>query len=296
MHFEFPWVLWFLPAVFVCLFFCKEKKQAIYFPQTTLLKKLLNSKQLLFNSLKFLILALSILALASPIKTQEIILDNTKGYEISLILDASGSMLQFDKFKIVKKIVNDFISQRKTDKLALSIFANFAYIVVPLTYDKKSVKKLLKKIEVGIAGRQKTALNEALFLSSKLFKHSKAKHRIAILLTDGRDNTNSVPLEVAIKQAKDNKIKVYTIGIGSNRDFDSGILKQIANETGGRYFSANNARNIKHIYAQINSLEKSKLKINKYQKNTYYFHYLLMLALLFSLFYFYLKNTWNFNK
>jgi Ca-activated chloride channel family protein len=58
---------------------------------------------------------------------------------ILLILDASGSMRKSNKFGIVKKILVDFIKQRKTDKLALSIFADFAYTAVPLTYDKKSI-------------------------------------------------------------------------------------------------------------------------------------------------------------
>jgi Ca-activated chloride channel family protein len=59
---------------------------------------------------------LVIIALASPITTKEIILDNSKGYEISLILDASGSMQESNKFGVVKKILVDFIKQRKTDK------------------------------------------------------------------------------------------------------------------------------------------------------------------------------------
>jgi Ca-activated chloride channel family protein len=100
---------------------------------------------------------------------KEIILDNSKGYEISLILDASGSMQESNKFGVVKKILVDFIKQRKTDKLALSIFADFAYTAVPLTYDKKSIIEILSHIDVGIAGQQRTALYEALFLSSKLF-------------------------------------------------------------------------------------------------------------------------------
>ena len=161
----------------------------------------------------FTIIALTI-ALASPIQEDEVIVKNDKGYEISLILDASGSMQEYNKFGIVKAIVEDFIDKREHDKLALSIFADFAYVAVPLTYDKKSIKRLLSRLEVGIAGKQRTALYEALFLSSNLFKTSKSKEKIAILLTDGMDNTNTIPLDVAIKTAKKYNIKVYTVGIG----------------------------------------------------------------------------------
>ncbi len=294
--FEHPYVLLLLILVVICPLFCKEKKRAIYFPNTALLSSLTRSKQMLLNALRVAILSLLIVGLSSPIKTEQIILDNSKGHEISLILDASGSMAYLDKFKIVKAIMVDFISQRKTDKLALSVFADFAYTVVPLTYDKKSVIKMLDNIEIGIAGRRKTALYEALFLSSKLFNHSKSKERIAILLTDGKDNTDSVPLGVALERAKKNKIKVYTVAVGDEKDYNADVLKYIANSTGAKFFSANSRKSVKEIYKQINRLEKSDININKYERKTYYFHYPLGLALLFLLIYFWRKNTWILNK
>ncbi|MBA5248495.1 MAG: VWA domain-containing protein [Gammaproteobacteria bacterium] len=294
--FEYFYFLPLIALAFACLFFCKERKLSIYFPHHDTLKNFIKSKQLLLNMLKFLILSLLIIALASPVKTEDIVLDNSKGYEISLILDVSGSMRRGDKFGIVRDIVIDFIKQRKTDKLALSIFADFAYTAVPLTYDKKSIIKTLEYMQIGVAGLSKTALYEALFLSAKLFERSTSKEKIAILLTDGHNTTDSVPLEVAINRAKDNKIKVYTIGIGDQRDFNAAILKQIANSTGAEFFSANSAQDIKRIYAKINQLEKSEININKYEKKTYYFHYPLSLALVLLFIYFWRKNTWILNK
>lgn len=294
--FEYPYVFLLLIMVAVCILFCKEKVRAIYFPHTELLSSLVRSKQILLNLLRVLTLSLLIIGLSSPVKTEEIILDNSKGHEISLILDASGSMNRFDKFKTVKAIMIDFISKRKTDKLALSVFADFAYTVVPLTYDKKSVIKMLDNIEIGVAGRRKTALYEALFLSSKLFNNSKSKERIAILLTDGKDNTDSVPLDMAIERAKDNKIKVYTVAVGDKKDYNAEVLKYIANSTGAKFFSANSYESIQNIYKQINQLEKSEININKYDKKTYYFHYPLTLALVLLLIYFWRKNTWVLNK
>jgi Ca-activated chloride channel family protein len=294
--FEYPYVFLLLIMVAVCILFCKEKVRAIYFPHTELLSSLVRSKQILLNLLRALILSLLIIGLSSPIKTEEIILDNSKGHEISLILDASGSMNRFDKFKTVKAIMIDFISNRKTDKLALSVFADFAYTVVPLTYDKKSVIKMLDNIEIGVAGRRKTALYEALFLSSKLFNNSKSKERIAILLTDGKNNTDSVPLDMAIERAKDNKIKVYTVAVGDKKDYNAEVLKYIANSTGAKFFSANSYESIQNIYKQINQLEKSEININKYDKKIYYFHYPLTLSLMLLLIYFWWKNTWVLNK
>ncbi len=199
-------------------------------------------------------------------------------------------MLQSNKFNIVKDIVGDFIDKREHDKLALSIFADFAYVAVPLTYDKKSIKRLLSRIDVGVAGTSRTALYEALFLSSNLFKTSTSKEKIAILLTDGVDNAQTIPLEVAINRAKKYGIKVYTVGVGNVGDFNPDVLNEIATKSGGKYFSANTVEGLQDIYKTINRLEKSEIKANKYVKKTYYFQYTLALAMLFLIIYFYLAN------
>ena len=289
--FEYPLAFLLLLLFFLCNRWCKPKGVALYFPNMMLLQQASKKSQWFLNTVKILTLLLLVVALASPIKEDDMVIKNDKGYEISLILDASGSMQEYNKFDIVKEIVNDFIDQRKHDKLALSIFADFAYVAVPLTYDKKSIKRLLSRLEVGIAGKQRTALYEALFLSSNLFKTSESKEKIAILLTDGMDNTETIPLEVAIKTAKKYDIKVYTVGVGNaGRDFNPAVLKQISKETGGEYFSANTIEKLQEIYQTINKLEKSEIKADKYVKKTYYFQYLLALALLFFMLYFYLTN------
>jgi Ca-activated chloride channel homolog len=245
---------------------------------------------LLINSLKFLTVLSLVIALSSPIKENNIEIKNDKGYEISLILDASGSMQEANKFGIVKDIVTDFVNEREHDRLGLSIFADFAYVAIPLTYDKNSIKRLLSKIEVGIAGRQRTALNEALFLSSNLFKTSKSKNKIAILLTDGMDNTDTIPLDVAINTAKKYGIKVYTIGVGTPGDFNPAVLQEIAKQTDAKYFYADTIQGLKDIYSTINKLEKSEIKADKYVKKTYFYQYFLALAMLFFMAYFYMSN------
>ena len=288
--FEYPLVFAILVLFLICLKFCKQKGMALYFPNIAMLQKASKKSQTVINTLKFLTIISLVTALASPIKEDDVIVKNDKGYEISLILDASGSMREYNKFTIVKDIVDDFIDKRQHDKLALSIFADFAYVAVPLTYDKKSIKRLLQRIDVGIAGQQRTALYEALFLSSNLFKTSKSKEKIAILLTDGMDNTGTIPLDVAIKTAKKYGIKVYTVGVGRAGEFNPAVLKKIAKETGGKYFAGDSIEKLKAIYNTIDELEKSEIKADKYVKKTYYFQYLLALSLIFLIFYFYLAN------
>ncbi len=287
---EYPYVILIFIIFLLCEKLCKKKSLAIYFPNTISLKKRAKNRTILLSSIKFLTILSLLLALSSPIKKDAIIVRDDRGYEISLILDASGSMSEFNKFNIVKGIVDDFITKREHDKLALSIFADFAYVAVPLTYDKKSIRRLLDKIDVGIAGEKRTALYEALFLSSNLFKESNSKDKIAILLTDGIDNTGSIPLDVAINRAKKYGIKVYTIGVGTAGNFNPSVLKKISNTTGGKYFTARTITDLENIYKTIDQLEKSEIKADKYIKKSYLFQIPLAVGLILLILYFYLIN------
>ncbi len=271
--FEYPYLFVLVALFLICEKFCKAKRQRLILPNMPMLKKVAQKQSILINTLKLLMVVLLVTALASPIKEDEIVIQNDKGYEISLLLDASGSMEQYKKFDIVKDIVLDFLTKREHDKLGLTIFADFAYVAIPLTYDKKSISELLQMIDVGIAGKQRTALYEALFMSSKLFKESTSKHKIAILLTDGVDNAGTIPLDVAVKTAKKYDIKVYVIGVGNDRDVDRNVLNYIASETGGKFYMAGTSERIKEIYDEIDSLEKSEIKANKYIKKHYFYQY-----------------------
>ena len=280
-----------IPVLFiVCQLKCKPKKLSVYFSGFSFLQKVSYKESILLKILQFLSIVLLSLALASPIKQNQVIVNNNKGYEISLVLDLSGSMSQNGKFDIVRKIVNDFLQKRKHDKVALSIFADFAYVAVPLTYDKKAVSQLLNRLDVGVAGTSKTALYEALFLSTNIYKNSHAKNKIAILLTDGVDNANTIPLDIAIKRAKKYGVKVYTIGIGGRGDYNPYVLKEIAAKTGGKFFEADTVSKLQEVYQTINKLEKSKIKTDKYVNKTYYFAYPLGLAILLLAGLFFIRN------
>jgi Ca-activated chloride channel family protein len=277
--FQYPYAFLLIILYFVCQYFCKENKQSLYFSNIAMLKVATKNQHYVITVLKFLIFLFMVIALASPVKKDEIQIDSSKGYEISLVLDASGSMKEYNKFDITKEILADFITQRETDRLALSIFADFAYVAVPLTYDKKSLTNLLGLLEVGVAGQRQTALYEALYLSSNLFKESSSKNKIAILLTDGVDNTGTIPLDVAINRAKKYGIKVYTIGIGGIGDYNPTILSEIASQTNGKFFEARSKEEIEAIYKEIDTLEKSEIKTDKFVKIEYFYQYPLDVAI-----------------
>jgi len=284
--FDYPFVFLLLPLYLFCKKICKQRNEQLIFPNIKIFKHVSKKSSSIPLLLEFLTLLLLIMALASPYRQDDVIIEKDKGYEISMILDASGSMKEYNKFGIVKEIVTEFVDMRKHDKLGLTIFADFSYVAIPLTYDKESIKRLLERIDVGIAGQRKTALYEALFMSSKLFKTSKAKEKVAILLTDGVNNVENIPLDVAINTAKKYGIKVYVIGVGQRGEYNAAVLQKIASETKGKFFEANSIEKLKEVYKVINKLEKSEIKIDKYIKKSYYFQYPLALGMLFMLLYF----------
>ncbi|MSN96948.1 VWA domain-containing protein [Campylobacter sp. FMV-PI01] len=288
---EFENYLAFLIPLFYifALKFFKQKRQSLYFSNVKMLKKATKKDNLVLEIFKFLSILFLSIALASPVKINESLHSKTKGYEIALMLDMSGSMKSFNRFAIIKEILNDFIDKRKNDSIGLSVYGDFAYIAVPLTYDKNSLKRLIDTLKIGMAGN-KTALYEGLFLTTNLFKDSTAKNKIIILPTDGENTIDSVPFDVALNSAKKEGIKVYTIGIGLPGGYDSRALQIIAQETGGKYFNSNTKSELQEIYNEIDSLEKSEIQSQKYVKKIYYFEYFLAFGLIFLILVFFMQN------
>jgi Ca-activated chloride channel family protein len=222
---------------------------------------------------------------------------NRHGKDIVLALDASGSMNasgfdmedevssgeRLSRFDITKLIATEFIQKRESDNLGIVLYGDFAFIASPITYEKNMVVDMLGYLTHGMAG-QNTAIGEAIAMSVRAFKHSKAKTKIIILLTDGEHNSGSISPKDAIKLAQDENIKIYSIGMGNKGEADEALLRKIADESGGEFFSATSAKELKSVYEKIDELESSKIKSREYLLKNYYYHLFLLLALGFLLF------------
>jgi len=195
------------------------------------------------------------------------------------------------RFDVVKAIVKDFISQRTNDNMGLVVFGSYSFIASPLTYDKHILSRIVSQLEVGMAGKY-TALYEALAQGVNLLKMSKAKSKVAILLTDGYSTAGAdkIPLDVALDMAKKEGVKVYPIGIGGPDEYNRAVLLKIAKETGGVAFGASNASQLKEVYRKIDELEKSEIKNETFSYKNYYYFYPLFIALLSLLLYVYVRN------
>ena len=291
MQIEFlhPLYLLLLPLYLLIVWLLNRHFRVVEFSNLKLLKKAVKKSFDYSKILKFLIALFMVIALATPVKKHMHQASKAKGYDISILLDASDSMQEDNRFNVAKKIIANFLQKRKNDNIALSLFANYAYVASPLTYDKKSIKQMLKFIKLGVAGSRQTALNEALFLGADIFKKSDSKNRVIILLTDGINTVKSVSLKSAISQIKKFNIKVYTIALGKKGDFNKEVLQSIAKQSGGKFYQALKPQELELIYNEIDKLESAKVKSKSYATYTHYFQYPLLISLIlltiFALFY-----------
>lgn len=297
--FEYPYLILLLPPILYCLYRCKEFAQSKYFVHLHLLSAKKNFLKLEWI-LKILFVISLVIALCSPIVIDKHDPLNRKGKDIVLAIDASGSMnssgyaqsndfldldiesTRLSRFEITKHIVSDFILRRDGDNIGVVLFGDFAFIASPITYEKDILKEMISYLNQGMAG-QNTAIGEALAMGVRAFKHSKAKTKIIILLTDGEHNSGSISPKEAMELVENEGIKVYTIAVGNKEEADSGLLEKIAQQSGGEFFGASNAKELAEVYQKIDTLESSKIKSREFAQKEYYYQYFLLLACVFLL-------------
>ena len=249
----------------------------------------------------YLIWALLCVAAARPQIVGEPLRLQNNSRDIMLILDISTSMLEPDfsfanrritRLDAVKKVVSDFTTKRANDRLGLILFGTRAYLQAPLTYDKASLNDILWSMQAGMAG-DSTSIGDALALALKNLK-DKSGDKVIILLTDGENNDGSLSLAQAIKLAKDEGIKTYTIGVGSPNIFfqmlalspqtgDDKGLKELARQTKGQYFRAESTSDLQKVYDLIDKLEPTQGNENYIRETKDVFYLPLLGAVLVGL-------------
>ncbi len=295
--FEYAYLILLLIPILYCLYRCKEHIKPKFFVHL----QFLSAKQNLLKLewiVKILIFIFLCVALASPIIIDKLNPQNRHGKDIVLAIDASGSMnssgfLQenedlfedevsdagrLSRFEITKKIAKEFILKRVSDNVGVVLYGDFAFIASPITYEKEIITDMLSYLSQGMAG-QNTAIGEAIAMSVRSFKHSTAKTKIIILLTDGEHNSGSISPKDAVKLAQKQNIKIYTIGLGNKGESDEKLLEKIAKDSGAKFYPATSAKELKDVYEEIDKLESSKIKSREYVSKDYYYAIFLFLAL-----------------
>lgn len=237
--------------------------------------------------IRLIALALLIVAFARPqsFSSGENIF--TEGIDIAMVLDISGSMLAEDfkpnRLEAAKNVINNFIKGRTTDKIGLVIFAGESFTQCPLTIDYSVLSNLLSQIKSGMI-QDGTAIGNAITNGVNRLKDSQAKSKVMILLTDGVNNAGQIDPVTAAQIAQKFGIRIYTVGVGTIGqapypfdtpfgrryqmvpvEIDENLLKQISNNTGGKYFRATNNKKLAEIYDEIDKLEKTRVEVTSFR-------------------------------
>jgi Ca-activated chloride channel family protein len=271
----------------------KNNSSPILFPVTEAIDTKPTIKQQLRHLpflLKIAAAILMIIALARPQSSTNWEESTTEGIDIVLTMDISGSMLaqdlKPDRLEASKNVAIDFISQRINDRVGLVIFAGESFTQCPLTTDHNVLINLFNDVKSGMVN-DGTAIGMGLATAVNRLKDSEAISKVIILLTDGVNNSGTIPPLTAAEIAEKFGIRVYTIGVGTEGlapypfqtpfgiqyqevevKIDEKTLQDIATLTDGKYFRATNNNSLKEIYKDIDELEKSKIEVTEFHKRS----------------------------
>lgn len=257
--------------------------------------------------LQILALILIILALARPQLGLKESLERKAGIDLVLVLDVSTSMLAEDfqvrggrrnRLEMVKEVTDNFIKNRRHDRLGIVIFGEKPYILSPLTWDRNFSATRLAEVQAGMV-EDGTAIGSALATAINRLRDSEAESKVVILLTDGVNNAGRIHPLTAAEAAQALGITIYTIGAGSQGpvpypttdlwgrkvyqkvriDLDEALLQKIAELTGGLYFRATDTASLRETFAQIDQMNKTVIEMRHYHEYRDLYPALLICAL-----------------
>ena len=291
-----PGWLWFAPLVVLWALACALRRSgpALAWPALTEARaagaRELDPVGFATTTLRVAASLLLVAVLARPMGSEQEVRLRHEGLDVVLALDASGSMRALDalsggaprtRIELAKNVVARFAGHRVADgdRVGLVVFGDRAFTQSPLSSDGALLEDALGRVEAGMAG-EATALGDALALAVKRVGGTATgmtapqAGRLVVLLTDGRSNAGQVPPPIAWGLARDAGVRVHTVGIGTGgrvavandrggrelelqrHDLVPETLRQIAEQTGGRYFAARTPADLARVYEEIDALER----------------------------------------
>lgn len=230
-------------------------------------------------------LTLTVLALARPQSGAREETVTSEGIDIVVALDISGSMRCEDfrpknRLAVAKGTVADFVAGREADRIGLVTFAGIATTRCPLTVDHEMLRAFLEEVNFTPEEEDGTAIGMGLATAVNRLRGSKAKSRVIVLVTDGRNNRGQIGPDTAAAAAQALGVRVYAVGVGTEgeapypvenglfgkryvmvrEDLDEPLLRKIATSTDGRYFRATDPEGLRRIFRDIDALEKSRIE------------------------------------
>lgn len=293
MHPHALWLLLLLIPLTAWYVVRRHKEPALGVSTTAALVKVSGGWKVWLRHLLFAMrcgaLACLVIVIARPMNFDSWSKSHVEGTEIVLALDISGSMQAADmgkvnRLEIAKKVARQFVNGRQNDNMGLVLFAGESYSAVPLTSDRALLANYIEGVSVSQILADGTAIGDGIASSINRIKDGIAKSKSIILITDGTNNSGIVGPETAAELARDYGIKIYTIGVGSNKSqvvqyldergnflglsetepVDFSTLKKISDMTGGKYFSATSENALNDVFKEIDRLEKTKFDVRNF--------------------------------
>lgn len=257
--------------------------------------------------LKFVLYLLAfacvVLAAARPQFGSKLREEKSKGVEMMLVVDVSNSMLAEDfepnRLERTKYAIGKLFEGLHQERVGLVAFAGEPKVQLPITSDYRMAQAFAKRLSPSLVGEQGTAIGKALQLATLSFSSQSEQSRVIVLITDGENHEDDA-VEAA-RVAKEQGIRIYTIGIGTPegapikidgefvKDEDDQMvvsklgeqmLEQIASITDGAYVRATKQSiGLEEIVKSINEMEKSELSTVRYEEYNEQYQYLLAVAL-----------------
>lgn len=315
MQLDWPWVLLFLPLPLLIYFGLPAKPAEqdaalrVPFLNDFNLPQHASRRQLKSHWIRVLCLlawCLVVVAGSRPEWIGDPVSINISGRDLMMAVDLSDSMGTedfkaydgaADRLTATKVVMKEFIDKRKGDRLGLILFGSQAYLQTPMTFDIKTVNRLLQESAIGLAG-ERTAIGDAIGLALKRLAQSKQSSQVLILITDGANTAGEVSPIKAAQLAAEKGLKIYTIGIGADEmtrntwfgvqkinpsaQLDEKTLRGIADVTGGRYFRAHDTEELIEIYDLLDELEPVEQDDEKFRPTRALFYWPLALAFCLS--------------
>ncbi len=234
------------------------------------------------------------------------------GIAIMMAMDRSSSMMALDlsegdreqtRLDAVKRVFEEFVMGkdggddlrgRPDDAIGLIAFAGHADTRSPLTLDHDNLVTAARQVELvdptKDEGEDGTAIGAGLALAVERLRQFSSPSKVIVLLTDGKQTVFDIDVDKAIEEAEAAKIRVYTVGAGTNGvanvridrgfgpelvpvpvEIDEDLLRRIALRTGGEYLRATDGAGLRKVYERIDALERAKIEEVKFLR--YHLHY-----------------------
>jgi len=195
---------------------------------------------------------------------------------LSLLIDTSASMEE--RLLVAQEAAVGFAQRVRPEDLAQVVdFDSRVLVAQGFTNDKAALEKAIRATSSGGS----TSLYNAVYIALKELAKVKVasqedvRRQAIVVLSDGEDTTSLVSFEEVMELAKRSETSIYTIGLqprdmGALKGFREAefVLRQLAQETGGRSFFVQKAEELTGVYGQISDELSSQYTMGYQPKNS----------------------------